>query len=378
MRYRIVIDDKIPFIQGVLEEYAHVVYLPGSDITPADVRFCDILIVRTRTLCNRDLLEGSSVKLILSATIGTDHIDTNYCQGAGIFWKNAPGCNSGSVMQYVASALLHWAEHHRVDLSTRVLGIIGVGNVGRKVAHLAGILGMRVLLNDPPRVRREGERIFCSLQQVLQEADILSFHVPLTREGSDATFHLADAQFFSKVNSGALVINTSRGEVIDSLALKQFLDGNDRNQAILDVWENEPDIDLELLSRSALATPHIAGYSSDGKANATRMVVKEAGLYMGLNLEDWIPVLPVPITHQLICNTGNKTFQQVVCELVLKCYPISEDDALLRRAPSDFERIRGSYRVRREFLAYTVQLKNACQEDVVKLEQLGFQVEAGG
>ena len=269
---RVIVDNKIPFIKEAIEKIADsVIYTPGRDFTPELVKDADALIIRTRTRCNKELLEGSKVRFIATATIGFDHIDTEYCREAGIAWTNAPGCNSASVAQYVQSALLLLQQLKGVQLSELTLGIIGVGNVGSKIAQVGQELGMRVLKNDLPRQDKEGERDFSSLQALAAECDILTFHVPLYKEGPYKTFHLADHTFFRSLKRCPVIINTSRGEVIETNALLNALEDGLISDAIIDVWENEPDINLTLLNRVFLGTPHIAGYSADGKANATRM-----------------------------------------------------------------------------------------------------------
>ncbi len=195
---KIIIDDKIPYIKGALEPYAEVIYMPGGKTTAEVVKDADALITRTRTKCNEKLLAGSSVKFIATATIGFDHIDTAYCQKANIIWTNAPGCNSSSVEQYIASALMVMAEKKGFNLSEKTIGVVGVGNVGKKVARIADIFGMKVLLNDPPRARAESPEGFVELDVILRESDIITLHVPLNYEGIDKTFHLADESFFLK------------------------------------------------------------------------------------------------------------------------------------------------------------------------------------
>ena len=269
---KVIVDDKIPFIREALATLAdEAVYVPGKDFTPELVRDADALIVRTRTRCDRRLLEGSRVRFIATATIGFDHIDTAFCQEAGITWQNAPGCNSASVAQYMHSSLLLLQRQKGFRLEGKTLGVIGVGNVGTKVAQVGRELGMRVLLNDPPRQEKEGGNLFSPLKQLMEECDVLTFHVPLIREGVHKTFHLADADFFDRLKRRPVIANTSRGEVIETQALLHALQEGEVSDAIIDVWEHEPDICLDLLDRAFIGTPHIAGYSADGKANATRM-----------------------------------------------------------------------------------------------------------
>jgi len=207
---KIVTDNKIPYIKGALEPFADVVYLSGNKTTPVIVKDADALITRTRTKCNRQLLEGSKVRFIATATIGFDHIDTDYCKQAGIEWKNAPGCNAGSVTQYIASALFSHSLKKGFELKDKTIGVVGVGHVGSKVAALCETIGMKVLLNDLPRERREGSGKFVSLQQIREEADIITFHVPLNKSGSDATWHMVNHDFLMNLNQ-PLLINSCRG-----------------------------------------------------------------------------------------------------------------------------------------------------------------------
>jgi erythronate-4-phosphate dehydrogenase len=373
---KIVIDDKIPYINHALDNYAEVECLPAIAISKSKLVDCDAMIIRTRTRCDAELLEGTSVKFIASATIGYDHIDTSYCKSHGITWTNAPGCNSGSVMQYLAAALLYYAKQNNIILKDRVLGVIGVGNVGKKIVRLAEILEMQVLLNDPPRERNEGICGFLTIESIMKEADIISFHVPLNREGQDKTYHLADKDFFSKLNPGTVLINTSRGEVVDTQSLIQFLNEDKMSAAILDVWEDEPDINRELLLKTCIATPHIAGYSVDGKANGTKIAVRSLSQFFGLGLDKWepkkIPAIENPV---IFCNGKKKTFQEIVTELVMQTYPIQNEISWLRTHPEKFEQYRGDYPVRREFFAYTVKVENMSNNDMLRLKRLGFRIE---
>ena len=234
---KIIIDNKIPYIKEAVQSIAdEAIYAPGKDFTPELIRDADALIIRTRTHCNRELLEGSRVKFIATATIGFDHIDTEYCKQAGIEWTNAPGCNSASVAQYVQASLLVWKAMKNKKLEGLTIGIIGVGNVGSKVAKVAKGFGMRVLLNDLPREEKEGNRFFTSLNEIAEECDIITFHVPLYKEGKYRTFHLADTNFFRSLKRKPVIINTSRGEVIETGALLEALDNKSISDAIIDVW----------------------------------------------------------------------------------------------------------------------------------------------
>lgn len=372
---KIIIDDKIPYIQGALEPFAEVVYLPGPKTTPEMVKDADAIITRTRTICNEALLSGSSVKIIASATIGYDHIDTDYCDRAGIKWTNAPGCNAKSVEQYIASAILVMAEKKGWDLAGKTIGVVGVGNVGSKVAKIAEILGMRVLLNDPPRARQEGETGFVGLDKILVESNLITLHVPLNQEGPDATWHMADEQLFARMSRKPVFINSCRGEVVKTSALKQAIVSGQISGAVVDCWENEPDIDLELLGLVDLATPHIAGYSRDGKANGTEMSVQAVSRFLGLGAKNWKATnIEKPAVSEILIDGTNKSTRQILAEAILATYDIREDDARLRASVATFEKQRGDYPVRREFPAFTVAGKFSNPKVIDKLKRIGFRV----
>ncbi|TAK52856.1 MAG: 4-phosphoerythronate dehydrogenase PdxB [Bacteroidetes bacterium] len=370
----IVADNKIPFLQGALESHADIRYLPAKEITHERVKDADALIIRTRTVCNAELLEHTNVKFIATATIGYDHIDASYCRENNIRWVSAPGCNSSSVMQYVASALLALAKEKSVDLSKRTLGIVGVGNVGKKVARLAELLGMDVLCNDPPRMRTESGLDFVSLDEILAECDIITLHVPLTHQGADTTYRLVNEDFFSQVKKGTILLNTSRGAVVDSSALKQAIKSGTVGATILDVWEHEPEIDRELLQLVDIATPHIAGYSADGKANGTSVCVRAVSDFFNLEMPaSWYPEIPQALQAMNIVIYGNgKSLQEILYEACLRTYDIRFDDAKLRQSPETFEQQRSDYYVRREFPCYEIVLQHPEREAEFALRNLGF------
>jgi erythronate-4-phosphate dehydrogenase len=371
---KFIIDDKIPYLEGVLEPFAKVEYLSGYRIDKEAVRDADALLVRTRTHCDRALLEGSSVRFIATATIGFDHIDTAYCKANGIAWTNAPGCNSGSVMQYIASVLVTIGAENGFKLRNKTLGIVGVGNVGSKVEKLARILGMKVLLNDPPRERNEEHAGFVSLDEVLENSDIVTIHVPLNLEGPDKTFHLFGKEKLDRMKAGAWLINSSRGAVLETSSLKMAL-GYRLAGAVLDVWEHEPDIDLELLSRLFIGTPHIAGYSADGKANGTSISVQAFSHMFGFPLQDWYPQsVPAPENPGILLDASGKSSEELLAEAILHTYSVKADDARLRESPAAFENLRGRYPLRREFRAYTVQLKGDKSSVGELFKELGFSV----
>ena len=337
---RIVIDDKIPYIRGFAERLGECVYLPGASIGREDVCEADVLIVRTRTRCDRNLLEGSRVRFIATATIGYDHIDTAYLKEAGIAWTNCPGCNASSVAQYVESALLllHRAGH--IDFSRSTIGVVGVGHVGSLVCSRASALGLSVLRCDPPRQRTEGG-YFVSLARLQREADMISFHTPLTYNGEDATYHLASEAFFAGLSKPTVLINTSRGEVVNTPALLHAMDTGKVSQAVIDTWENEPHISPALLQRAFLATPHIAGYSADGKANATRMVLEAVAHFLG-HTEAEFQIEPPSL------GLMPEEIPSDPAERKLLLYDPRHDSEALKSHPSDFETFRAAYPLRRE------------------------------
>lgn len=335
---KVVIDNKIPYIREAMEALAdEVVYLPGKEITASVVRDADALITRTRTQCNRQLLEGSKVRFIGTATIGFDHIDTEYCREAGITWSNCPGCNAGAVEQYLHSVLLLLQQEKHVELKDACLGIVGVGHVGNHILSLAERLGMRILLNDPPRADR-GEEGFVSLETLARECDIITFHTPLERNGEYRTFHLADRAFFHSLRKKPYIINTSRGEVVETEAILEALDKGLIGGAVLDVWENEPHINLELLDKVFIGTPHIAGYSADGKANATRMVLEAFCRFFGKEMNFHIAAPEQPHREY---DSDERVRQ-------LQMYNPHDDCDMLRAHPELFEQLRGDYVLRKE------------------------------
>lgn len=329
----VIVEKNIPFAQGLLEAYARVRYLAPDEIDATAMADADALITRTRTRCDKHLLEGSRCKIIASATIGLDHVDTDYCTKAGIVVRNAPGCNAPAVAQYVLASVI---AVKGMDLQGVTMGVVGVGHVGSIVADWAGQLGMKVLCCDPPRARKEGDGGFVSLEDIAMRADVITFHVPYTRSGEDATHHLCDSDFLSKLQRKPLIINSARGAVTDTKALLDAYKRGVVSGLIIDCWENEPDIDRELLDSAFVATPHIAGYSREGKIRATAMAVKEVCDFFG-----W----PEPAMPEKVAPGAA---EYVTAERIVASYNPLEDTEALRSAPQDFERQRNSYQLRRE------------------------------
>jgi erythronate-4-phosphate dehydrogenase len=370
---KIIADDKIPFLKGVLEPFAKVEYYKGSEISKSILKDVDGLITRTRTKCNKELLDGTKVKFIATATIGFDHIDTAYCNSKGIKWTNAPGCNSGSVKQYIASVLIRLSLKHQFDLSEKTIGIIGHGNVGSKIASLSKALGMKVLINDPPLKRKNSSLDFTLLEEIKEKSDIISFHVPLNKDGIDKTFYMADEAFFKSLKPNCLIINSSRGEVVKNSALKDALINLKLGGAVLDVWENEPNIDLEMLQLLDFATPHIAGYSADGKANGTSMSIQAISDFFGFGINNWYPSnVPMPENVDIKIDCKGKSENDIISDLILATYDVKVDDVRLRKSVDTFEKQRGNYPLRREFQNYKPVLENDLFNIEKVIKELGF------
>ena len=382
---KIIADAQIPFLNGVLEPFADIKYLQGHSIKKRDIYNADALIVRTRTHCEKNLLAGTSVKLIATTTIGTNHLDIPWLENEGIKWRNAPGCNSESVYQYIAS-ILALLINDGLNPEKATIGIVGVGMIGSKIEKLAKTLGFNVLLNDPPRERKEQQNNsslvpilpfsskFSNYNTILEVSDIVIFCTTLTFEGTDATYHLFDYKDIETIKKGSIIINASRGEVINEDALLKGIDMGKISKVALDVWENEPDISTELLNKVWIATPHIAGFSVEGKANGTIMAVREVSSFFDLGLDNWEPKsVPIPECTTIKIDKSNKKPYQIAAAAILKTYNVTTDDARFRANPAEFEKQRDNYPIRREFDAWTVEISedNNCLE---MLENIGFTI----
>lgn len=330
---RLIIEKNIPFVKGLLDEYATVQYLAPEEITAKAVRDIDGLVIRTRTICNEELLKRSECKLIATATIGTDHIDLPYCASRSITAVNAPGCNAPAVAQYVLATLLQVINR---PLNSYTFGIIGLGHVGSIVERWLRGLDVKVLRCDPPRMRAEGGDDWVDMDTIAREADIISVHTPLTKEGEDSTFHMLGDEFLGKLKRMPIIINTSRGAVADTRALIEASECGKIGPMIIDCWENEPEIDPELLRRAAVATPHIAGYSIEGKVRASQVVMDAVSTFFMLpRVTVDAPLPPAPATGVSLSG-------------VLASYnPMPESDAL-KADPSRFEELRNNYVLRHE------------------------------
>lgn len=339
---KIVADSKIPFLKGLLEPVAQeVLYVPGSDITNEVLRDAQVLLTRTRTRCDRHLLQGTAVKFIGTATIGTDHIDLDYCSHNGITVVNAPGCNAPAVAQWVHSTILQWLSAQPAPLDHPLtLGIVGVGHVGSIVARWAHQLGYRVLLNDPPLEEQatDTNSELLTLKSKLIDistlhckCDIITFHTPLTRDGDYPTWHLCDEAFLNGLQRCRLIINAARGAVCDNEALLRW-----QGDIALDCWEGEPNINRELLEKAFVATPHIAGYSLQGKQRGTSMIIEALNRHFGWN------ITPVQ------ASTPLKGAENVTPQTIIDSYNPLIDTAHLKSAPTTFESLRNNYPLRNE------------------------------
>ena len=340
---KIVADKTIPFIENVFEPYAEVVYIEGRDIGSEDVKDADAMIIRTRTRCNADLLDGSKVKMIATASIGSDHVDHAWCDEHGIHYQSALGCNANAVMNYVFSALYGTAARKSINLEGKNFGVIGVGNTGARVSSMARYLGFKTLLCDPPRAAAEGMDAFCSMDDLLRNADVVTLHVPL----SETTRRMADEEFFSKMKPGAVFINTARGEVVDEAALMSAIPR--LGAVVIDTWNNEPYVNLDLVNMVDIATPHIAGYSYQGKQNGSAYAVRAIARYFGISeLYDFYPETPIAELEAIKLNLKGKK-QGEIASVLQYNYPVFTDDFMFRMNPSGFENLRLNYSYRREF-----------------------------
>jgi len=377
---KIIADENIPCVQQAFASLGEVSLLPGRDMQAEQVRDADILLVRSVTRVDAALLEGSSVRFVGSATIGFDHVDRDYLQQQGIGFATAPGSNATSAAEYVVSALMVLSARQGFELAGKTVGIIGCGNVGSRVRQKLSALGMQCRANDPPLQAGGDHDDFVSLDEVLQ-ADIVTVHVPLTKTSRYPTFHLVNETFLERLKPGAIFINTSRGAVADNRALEALLASRDDLSVVLDVWEDEPSISASLLRQVDLGTPHIAGYSYDGKLRGTEMIYRAASEYFAQpvvwHAADELP--PVATIDMRSRETGNA----LVSAMVLGAYDVRQDDARLRATlalsaaerTSAFDRLRKDYPVRREFTESTVLLDEPAGAAGTLLSGLGFAVK---
>ncbi len=374
---KIIADANIPFVAEAFADIGTIDLHPGRTITHETVTDADLLLVRSVTPVNAELVAGTNLKFVASATSGFEHIDLPALQERGIGFAHAPGSNANSVAEYFTAAVLRLSKMQERELSALVLGIVGVGNVGSLVLRCGKALGMRCLLNDPPRKRLTGNEIYVSLEEVVESSDILTFHVPLNRSGEDATYHLVNSDLLSRMKPGAILINASRGGVVDEaavIAARSKLGG-----LVADVWNHEPDIDPSYLALADIATPHIAGYSFDGKVQGTAMIYKAACKFLHGN-QAWSPKKLLSEFAGSIDVSGSA---DPVGEAVAKAYDIADDDARLRtiseRQGSErgnfFDLLRAAYPKRLEFAHFEIKCGKAQEPQRKILAALGFKTK---
>jgi len=387
---KIIADRNMPYAAEAFETLGETVIRDGRALTAADVRDADVLAIRSTTQVNAALLAGSRVRFVGTATIGTDHMDIPYLESHGIGWCFSPGCNANSVSEYFTAALLHLAVSNDFTLAGKTVGVIGVGNVGRRVVDKARALGMKVLMNDPPRQRqaraagRDAEAAeFVALEVLLAESDVVTVHVPMEKGGTDPTFHLADAAFFGRMRPGAVFINAARGAVVDTSALLEAIRGGRRlAHVVLDTWEGEPGAyHDDLLDRVDIATPHIAGHSFEGKVGGTEMVYRAVCAFAGQPVA-WIaegnmPPPPVPCIRM---DAQGLADEAALNDIVRQVYDIMADDARMRTRADDakkgdhFDHLRKNYPMRREFRFTEVACAHAAPALRTSLRALGFRL----
>lgn len=380
----VVVDSKNPYLADALAASAEVRQLDTAAITCEALLGVDAVIVRSETKVGPMLLEGTPVRFVGSATIGTDHVDLDYLAKRGIGFASAPGSNANSVAEYVAAALLEIGVRLAIPLRGSTLGVVGVGNVGSRVAAVGRALGMEVVLNDPPLARATGDGRFVGLDELMQ-ADVITLHVPLTRTGADPTFHLFDGMRLGRMKRGGILLNTSRGSVVDAGALHAALTSGHIVAAVLDVWEGEPDIDPGLLEAVAIGTPHIAGYSFDGKVNAAHMMFDALVRHFGIGRAWPSPAnLPAPRCSQITLAPLRQDVQETLRRTVAQCYSLEDDDNRFRallslpagRRREEFRRQRSAYPARREFHATSILGIPAGDPVGESLLALGFTVQS--
>ncbi|MDY3090230.1 MAG: 4-phosphoerythronate dehydrogenase [Porphyromonas sp.] len=368
VRPRVVAETSVPYLRGVLEEYAIPLYLDNADITQENIQDCDALIVRSITRCNAQLLEGTKVRYIATATAGCDHIDDEYCLQQGIAWDNAPGCNAIAVAQYVFSTLSLLSLRQGLHLWDKTIGIIGVGNVGRQVERIAKALGMRILRYDPPRAAIEGNEGFVSLGDIQREADIITLHVPLTEE----TRHMVNESFLASCQRKPILINACRGPVTDSAALIKAREAGQVRHLIIDCWEGEPHPQAKLLALADIATPHIAGFSADGKHRGARMALLSYCRHFGIEATESLLIPKELQTPSQIIDLSIYPEDEIIARAFLATFSPADIDSSMRKGEQTFEYLRKHYPYPREMAAHRVRCHH--KGLAYTLSQIGFQI----
>ena len=296
---KIIADINIPCVKEIFNEFGEIDLIPGREISNKMIKDADVLLVRSVTKVNKELLSDSKVRFVGTATIGFDHIDIEYLKTNNIFFASAPGSNADSVAEYIISGLLNLSKKFNFNLKDKKVGIIGIGNVGSRVKKRLDILGVECLLNDPPKERETKNRIYLPLKRVLEISDIITVHVPLNKTGIDATYHLINDSFISMMKNNSILFNTSRGKIMDETVIRK--NRNKLLALVLDVWETEPEVNIETLEMTDIATPHIAGYSYDGKVRGTEMLYHDLCVFLNKE-EKWDKSEFIKPEKELIIN----------------------------------------------------------------------------
>jgi erythronate-4-phosphate dehydrogenase len=384
---KIISDQQIPHVAKVFSEFAEVTLCNGREINTEKIHDADVLLVRSVTAVNAKLLEGTQVKFVATATSGQNHIDLDYLQSKNIGFAHARGSNARSVAEYVLSSLFVLADQYDFKFKDKTVGVIGCGKVGSRVTELFGVMGVKIIMNDPPLKDAFGNdpgncEKYHDLQELLS-ADIITLHVPLTKDGAFPTQNLVDAKFLSQLNDDVILLNTARGGVINESALKNHLACHEDMKVVLDVWENEPDIDLNLLAQIDIGTPHIAGYSTDGKIHATEMIFNSICEFFKLD-NKWNPVAELLAANSLELPLASDLDDQDAIQMaILASYDVRSDSVSLRHLPEIeveqrshyFDELRKNYPVRREFPATMFHLPEKRKTLAGKLKRLGFNVK---
>ncbi|MEQ1963541.1 4-phosphoerythronate dehydrogenase PdxB [Xenorhabdus khoisanae] len=374
---KILVDENMPYAEQLFQQLGEVQAISGRPVPEGVLEHADAFMVRSVTKVNESLLQGSSIKFVGTATAGMDHIDQQWLAQAGIGFSAAPGCNAIAVVEYVFSALMLLAEQDQFQLKDKTVGIIGVGNVGGRLADRLTALGVKTLLCDPPRADRGDEGEFWPLEKLVKEADILTFHTPLNQSGSYQTYHLADEKLLSALPANRILINASRGEVVDNQALLSVLQSGKKLRVVLDVWEPEPNLSLPLLELIDIGTPHIAGYTLEGKARGTTQVFEAYCEFLGQPRKTELSeLLPTPDFSQITLQ-GEVT-QSILKRLMHLVYDVRRDDAPLRQVAGQegaFDQLRKHYPERREWSSLTVYCDS--EKSARLLSQIGFNAKLG-
>ncbi|MEH0687821.1 4-phosphoerythronate dehydrogenase [Vibrio cholerae] len=373
---KILIDENMPYAEGLFSQLGEVVLKSGREITAQDLIDVDALMIRSVTKVNAELIANANkLKFVGTATAGMDHVDQALLRERGIFFTAAPGCNKVGVAEYVVSVMMVLAQQHGFSVFDKTVGIIGAGQVGSYLQACLEGIGIQVLINDPPKQAQGDTRSFTPLETLLEQADIITIHTPITKEGEYPTHHLIDEAVLNRLRGDQILINAARGPIVDNSALKARLARQDGFIAALDVFEFEPEVDMELLPLLAFATPHVAGYGLEGKARGTTMIFNAFCEFLNqelsANASELLPIAPVPRLE--LNRAWDEATLHTITQLV---YDVRKDDALFRREisqPGAFDAMRKNYWDRREYSAITLVGTADCQ--LSPLAKLGFQVE---